>query len=249
MLQTLEDAMQRVMKYFTQSEREQVESWSSETDRENAFRRQWSMKEAFVKARGDGLGFQLNRAEFHLDSEDSEKSSDFDDDDDDEEDDAGNDEDGETAPSGTDTNDEDEEATLQLRRVSLQRKNSNSLSKLASANGVNNGTSNGGGGLKRTSSTHSVVQDGENRPSWALRTQPLGDSHIVSVATGPPQDVVDAHGVFKSTLTQLDDDKPAEEWREQYLSYDRPPFELVTIADVMPQRLRRKYEETGGEVL
>lgn len=31
---------------------------------EDAFRQYWSLKEAFVKGRGDGLGFELNRAEF-----------------------------------------------------------------------------------------------------------------------------------------------------------------------------------------
>ena len=35
-----------------------------EDPRINAFRRAWSRKESFVKARGDGLAFELARAEF-----------------------------------------------------------------------------------------------------------------------------------------------------------------------------------------
>lgn len=307
--QTLDEAMSRVMQYFTQSEREQVESWPTEADREEAFRRQWSMKEAFVKARGDGLGFQLNRAEFRLDAEGSEGFYQSSDDEDDDDETNANTIDDDTVPSGTDTNEEEDDPScasltslqnmyeqesdvgweqqldLQLlkseqqqqqeesehrqQRKRLALKKTWSTTSLSSngrnfpspgsaANSTENNCCNGGlkrsasmrsaGGLRRTSSTHSVIQDGESKPTWALRTQPLGDSHIVSVAMGPPQDVVDSHGVFKSSLTHVDDNQPVEEWREQYLMHERPPFEVVTIGDVLPERLKAKYAEAGGEL-
>ena len=43
---------------------ELIESEESEAERVAAFRRQWSRKESFVKARGDGLAFALQRVRF-----------------------------------------------------------------------------------------------------------------------------------------------------------------------------------------
>ncbi len=43
--------------------------WGSKA--EYIFRRSWSLKEAFVKARGDGIVFPLNECEFHFDGEDA----------------------------------------------------------------------------------------------------------------------------------------------------------------------------------
>ena len=51
---------------MTEREWEAVEAAGGEAERVCAFRSQWSLKEAFVKARGDGLGFALRRVEFCL---------------------------------------------------------------------------------------------------------------------------------------------------------------------------------------
>ena len=49
---------------LTEREWEAVEGAADEAARIFAFRRAWSLKEAFVKARGDGLAFELRRVEF-----------------------------------------------------------------------------------------------------------------------------------------------------------------------------------------
>ena len=51
---------------MTEREWEAIEAAGDEAERVRAFRNQWSLKEAFVKARGDGLGFALRRVEFCL---------------------------------------------------------------------------------------------------------------------------------------------------------------------------------------
>ena len=42
---------------------------SSEDEQRSVFRRHWSLKEAFVKARGDGIGFELGKCEFVFDGD------------------------------------------------------------------------------------------------------------------------------------------------------------------------------------
>mmetsp|Transcript_22151 Transcript_22151/g.45232 ORF Transcript_22151/g.45232 Transcript_22151/m.45232 type:complete len:407 (+) Transcript_22151:100-1320(+) len=49
---------------LTEREWAEVEAAGGEAERVRAFRNHWSLKEAFVKARGDGLGFALQRVEF-----------------------------------------------------------------------------------------------------------------------------------------------------------------------------------------
>ena len=49
---------------LTEREWAEVEAAGGEAERVRAFRSQWSLKEAFVKARGDGLSFALRRVEF-----------------------------------------------------------------------------------------------------------------------------------------------------------------------------------------
>lgn len=61
-----DELRRRFANTMTEREWEEVEAAGDEAERVRAFRRQWSLKEAFVKARGDGLGFALRRVEFCL---------------------------------------------------------------------------------------------------------------------------------------------------------------------------------------
>ena len=51
---------------FTAREFTAVQQSGSDRRREDTFRKLWSLKEAFTKARGDGLGFKFERCEFTL---------------------------------------------------------------------------------------------------------------------------------------------------------------------------------------
>ncbi|XP_039986679.1 L-aminoadipate-semialdehyde dehydrogenase-phosphopantetheinyl transferase [Xiphias gladius] len=60
----------RIMtRQFTAYEWSVIQSASSEHQQLAAFYRHWALKESFIKAIGTGLGFNLQRVEFHLSSE------------------------------------------------------------------------------------------------------------------------------------------------------------------------------------
>ncbi|XP_070762471.1 L-aminoadipate-semialdehyde dehydrogenase-phosphopantetheinyl transferase [Enoplosus armatus] len=60
----------RIMtRQFTAYEWSVVQSAGSEHQQLAAFHRHWALKESFIKAIGTGLGFNLQRVEFHLSSE------------------------------------------------------------------------------------------------------------------------------------------------------------------------------------
>lgn len=59
LLETMRDS-------FTPREFATVRGAGSDRQMEDTFRKLWSLKEAFTKARGDGLGFKLGRCEFEL---------------------------------------------------------------------------------------------------------------------------------------------------------------------------------------
>lgn len=61
---TIEELRRSFEHSFTDDEWETMGSAPTEVERVRAFRAQWSLKEAFVKARGDGLAFELRRVEF-----------------------------------------------------------------------------------------------------------------------------------------------------------------------------------------
>ncbi|XP_071781941.1 L-aminoadipate-semialdehyde dehydrogenase-phosphopantetheinyl transferase [Centroberyx gerrardi] len=59
----------RIMtRQFTEYEWSVIQSAGSERQQLGAFYRHWALKESFIKAIGTGLGFNLQRAEFHLSS-------------------------------------------------------------------------------------------------------------------------------------------------------------------------------------
>ncbi|XP_076832381.1 L-aminoadipate-semialdehyde dehydrogenase-phosphopantetheinyl transferase [Brachyhypopomus gauderio] len=51
---------------FTELEWEKIQSAGSNWDQLDMFYRHWALKESFIKAIGTGLGFNLQRAEFHV---------------------------------------------------------------------------------------------------------------------------------------------------------------------------------------
>lgn len=63
-MQALETTIDKLLSNFTDYERRLIREPDDVNERERVFRRYWSMKEAFVKARGDGLAFALERVEF-----------------------------------------------------------------------------------------------------------------------------------------------------------------------------------------
>ena len=138
-------------------------------EQEAAFRRHWSCKEAFAKARGDGLGLDLQRAEFLIKSV------------------------GDTFRA-------------------------------------------------------EVRMDGQIDRRWAFHVEELGAGHWVTVARGPPCDVVDAHGLFRASFAKPDAARNVAEWRHE-LNAPSPPFTLLSISDVVPTDYREGYEAAGGDIL
>ncbi|KAL1524499.1 hypothetical protein AB1Y20_019393 [Prymnesium parvum] len=133
----------------------------SESAMENAFRKHWSLKEAYTKARGDGLGFEFKKCEFVIHPTEGEQV---------------------------------EVAT--------------------------------------------VTVEGTPLPLWKFYIQPAGANHWLSVARGPPTDVVDAFGVFTKTFR-----RPvlsADEMR-QHLERPESSFEAKYIRELVPQEMLQLY--------
>ncbi|CAL5226778.1 g9635 [Coccomyxa viridis] len=150
---------------FTEYEWASVDAAGPSTDaKEGMFRRLWSLKEAFVKARGDGLGYDLIKAEFHFEE------------------------------------------------------------------GV-------------SSNTATVWIDGVKQPRWRFHLQELTDGHWVSVARGPPENIVDAWQEFTGTLKEPI--IPTSRFQEA-LQAPNPAFSMLQIADLIPSKLREAYSEAGG---
>ncbi|KAH8093527.1 holo-[acyl-carrier-protein] synthase [Aureococcus anophagefferens] len=119
------------------------------------FRYFWSCKEAFTKARGDGLAFGLGRAEFDIHLRPGPKLA-FD-------------------------------AT--------------------------------------------VAVDGKRLDNWRFAGEELDNGHIVTVARGPPEDIIDAQGEFKATIGHQRVDKA-------HLDAPKPEFVVLTpTASLVPRRL------------
>ena len=159
-----------------------AEEWSKvhgagprDDQKEDKFRLHWSCKEAFVKARGDGLGFDLGRCSFRCDEVQLEDGGAADEDD----------------------------RFFQCR----------------------------------------LLVDGVQRDDWMLFSHRLKDGHYCTIARGPPSDIIDAWGEFTTTLRRLHFDQ--DEWLEA-ITAPSPPFQAITVADLVPKNLRQMYEEAGG---
>ncbi|CAL8350760.1 unnamed protein product [Lota lota] len=63
---SVSDFFRIMTRQFTEYEWSVIQSSGSERQQLAAFYRHWALKESFIKAIGTGLGFNLQRAEFHL---------------------------------------------------------------------------------------------------------------------------------------------------------------------------------------
>jgi len=131
---------------------------------EAAFRKFWSLKEAFTKGRGDGLGFEFKRCDFQLGADERGVS----------------------------------EQPVQLASVKV---------------------------------------DGRPQPAWGFYIQSLEADHWISVARGPPSDIIDAHGTFKKSFGAT----VSSETLNAELARREPQFVMKTTLDLVA-------DEDGSEI-
>ena len=164
---------------LTDSERALIDRFRpDEVKMEHAFRKFWSLKEAFTKARGDGLKFEFNRCSF--------------------------------------------------RYIGAAQDTGGGL-------GLNADRGSAG----QPVALASVVVDGMLAKSWRFYVQGLQDNHFISVARGPPTDVIDAIGTFKASFgEELSREKLLAE-----LARPEPAFVTKVMSDLVPDEDRRRYTE------
>lgn len=165
--ESLEDFFHTMRNVLTPNEWRVVRSGKTEEEQEDLFRRHWSLKEAFVKGRGDGIAFELGKCEFSF-----------------------------------------------------------------------HGTP--------WANTASVSVGNHTRRKWRFYMEELGNRHWVSVARGPPSDIVDAHGEFKGQFRRPE--IPVREHEEE-LRLPSPPFEMRTVADLVETGRKDDYASAGGDVI
>lgn len=134
-----------------------------------AFQRRWSAKEAFVKARGDGLDFPLNRAGFHFEA-------------------------------------------------------------MEGSAGASMGI---------------LTLDGSVEGRWSFFQHCLGGSHWVTVARGPTEDVLDAHGSFLETFARPTCTMSGPDLRRE-LHRESPPFVTLPVSFLVPGDAKAAYLAAGG---
>ncbi|KAL4422721.1 hypothetical protein ABPG75_008918 [Micractinium tetrahymenae] len=153
----------RFDRQFTPTEWQRIRGAGGDAEQEAEFSKMWALKEAYVKATGEGLGFDLGKVEFSI-------------------------------SGGT--------ATASLC--------------------------------------------GMPQRDWAFHLHELGAGHWAAVARAPLSAVVDAWGGFKATFRKPD--LSPGEWQQQ-LAAAEPPFQLLTVADLVPLDQRDTYEAAGGDLL
>eukprot|EP00884_Botryococcus_braunii_P009141 jgi/Botrbrau1/18228/Bobra.53_1s0084.1 len=161
------DLERRLGPQFTANEWETIKGMGPDhAAQEKVLRRLWSLKEAYVKARGDGLGFDLGKAEFEFDG--------------------------------------------------------------------------------HVHANEAVVRvEGKPLSRWRFFLQELGGKHWVSVARGPPEDIVDAWKEFTNSLQRRE--IPDGELQAALQAHN-PPFTVLSVCDLLPRDLLAEYEEYGGTV-
>lgn len=108
--------------------------------------------------------------------------------------------------------------------------------------------------IDEATSTARVTLDGKPRDDWSFHMHAFppivesseirDDTHWITVSRGPIEDIVDAHGDFLDTaFSQRQFD--ADAWR-RVLDEPSPPFELITVGDLVPIEHKNAFEEAGG---
>ena len=108
--------------------------------------------------------------------------------------------------------------------------------------------------IDEATSTARVTLDGQPRDDWSFHMQAFppivdssgirSDTHWITVSRGPISDIVDANGEFLNAAfsrRQFD----AEAWR-RILDQPSPPFELITVGDLIPNEHKDAFEAAGG---
>ncbi|KAH8051983.1 holo-[acyl-carrier-protein] synthase [Aureococcus anophagefferens] len=91
-----------------------------------------------------------------------------------------------------------------------------------------------------------VKFDGVPDRRWRVDVDVLDAAHVASVARGPVAAMKDKAGRFRSTMR--DPARGAEDsgaWRAE-LAEPRPPFTVLTVADLVPPRRRAEYDALCG---
>lgn len=91
-----------------------------------------------------------------------------------------------------------------------------------------------------------VKFDGVPDRRWRVDVDVLDAAHVASVARGPVAAMKDKAGRFRSTMR--DPARGAEDsgaWRAE-LAEPRPPFIVLTVADLVPPRRRAEYDALCG---
>lgn len=189
-----------------------------------AFQRFWSAKEAFVKARGDGLGFDLQRASFRF----------------------------EAVVDGFSTCCSSASLVLSPSSQSLQSllgqapRGGESCSSLLSLDSRCGESAPPMAPVTRTDGCLAYVfVDGFPASDWRFFQHLLGDDHYVTVARGPTDDVQDKNGEFLRTLGRPTPQFTAAGWRDE-LEQDSPAFDLIPVGALVPEDAINAFVRAGG---
>ncbi|KAL1523676.1 hypothetical protein AB1Y20_018610 [Prymnesium parvum] len=94
---------------------------------------------------------------------------------------------------------------------------------------------------KATAEMARVYVDGTLQRRWRFELSHLPRGHLVSVARGPPDAAIDAHGEFKGSFGQL---TLSNDEMFSRLAAPTPPFRLLKVADLVPESHLDEYRRT-----
>lgn len=100
------------------------------------------------------------------------------------------------------------------------------------------------GGSSAAASVASLLVDGAPMPAWSFELAVLGRDHVVSVARGPPSDVVDALGGFRATL--LRPMLAEHEVCAHVAASPGPPFEVLSVEQLLAMLDGGSCDHEGG---
>jgi phosphopantetheinyl transferase len=198
-----------------------------------AFRSQWSRKEAFAKARGDGLAFELRRAEFCSTRPPQPPRP------------------PDCANATNEGGDEVQVSPQPPRPPDRANTASEAGDEVHGAPALSSAPSEGHGMVHDVQNMSPARLSEEAGPSfsrlylddvlrndWACWTHMLCGGYAVSVARGPVAEAQDVAGGFIATFGRST--VPEDEMRAR-LATPPAPFRLLQIADLVPETLRAGY--------